>query len=126
SGWTLLAAYPLVAIMVLPDDHGVFPLDGRQGSRGPVRGLVPDPDGVGYWLVASDGGIFAFDAPFRGSMGAAHLNRPVVGMVASGNGYLMVGADGGIFDFSSTPDGFQGSLGARPPAAPVVSVAVLP
>jgi hypothetical protein len=41
-------------------------------------------------------------------MGAAHLNRPVVGMVASGNGYLMVGADGGIFAFSSTPDGFHG------------------
>jgi hypothetical protein len=59
-------------------------------------------------------------------MGAAHLNRPVVGMVASGNGYLMVGADGGIFDFSSTPGGFQGSLGAHPPAAPVVSVAVVP
>ena len=30
---------------------------------------LPDADGVGYWLVASDGGIFAFQAPFRGSMG---------------------------------------------------------
>jgi hypothetical protein len=119
---------------MVASDGGIFAFgDARfHGSMGgkalaaPVRGLVPDPDGAGYWLVASDGGIFAFDAPFRGSMGAAHLNRPVVGMVASGNGYLMVGADGGIFDFSSTPGGFQGSLGARPPAAPVVSVAVLP
>jgi hypothetical protein len=82
---------------------------------------VPDPDGAGYWLVAIDGGVFAFDAPFRGSMGGAHLNRPVVGMVAFGNGYLMVGADGGIFDFSSKP--FLGSLGSHPPTIPIVSVA---
>jgi hypothetical protein len=25
------------------------------------------PDGQGYWFVASDGGIFSFDAPFYGS-----------------------------------------------------------
>ena len=31
--------------------------------------------------MASDGGIFAYgDAPFRGSMGGQHLNRPMVGM----------------------------------------------
>ena len=36
----------------------------------------------GYWLVGSDGGIFSFgSAPFFGSMGATHLQRPVVGMV---------------------------------------------
>ncbi|HKN90696.1 MAG TPA: hypothetical protein VJ622_10465, partial [Acidimicrobiia bacterium] len=75
----------------------------------------------GYWLVASDGGIFAFNAPFRGSMGGQHLNKPVVGMVRFADGYLMVGADGGIFDFSSA--NFLGSLGANPPAHPIVSVA---
>ena len=37
--------------------------------------------GEGYWLVASDGGIFAFgDAAFEGSTGGLPLNRPVVGM----------------------------------------------
>jgi hypothetical protein len=35
----------------------------------------------------------------------------------------MVGQDGGIFDFSDRP--FSGSLGAHPPARPVVSVATL-
>jgi hypothetical protein len=45
-------------------------------------------------------------------------------MVAFGNGYLMVAEDGGIFDFSDRP--FDGSLGANPPANPVVSVAALP
>ena len=90
----------------------------------PVESLVPTRDGGGYWLVASDGGIFAFgDAPFRGSMGATKLNKPVVGMVRYGDGYLMVGADGGIFDFSDTP--FAGSLGANPPAHPIVFAATL-
>jgi hypothetical protein len=44
-------------------------------------------------------------------------------MVRSGTGYLMVGEDGGIFTFSDRP--FLGSLGDRPPARPIVAVAVL-
>ncbi len=32
--------------------------------------MAATPDGRGYWLVASDGGIFTFgDAPFYGSAG---------------------------------------------------------
>ena len=56
-------------------------------------------------------------------MGGTQLNRPVTGMVRFGDGYLMVGEDGGIFNFSSQP--FSGSLGAHPPARPIVSVAAL-
>jgi hypothetical protein len=44
-------------------------------------------------------------------------------MVRFGDGYLMVGADGGVFNFSGQP--FAGSLGASPPANPIVSVAPL-
>jgi hypothetical protein len=110
-------------------DGGIFTFgDARfAGSMGakllnaPVQSLVPDPDRGGYWLVASDGGVFAFEAPFRGSMGAVRLNKPVTGMVPYGNGYLMVGEDGGIFNFSDRA--FLGSLGANPPARPIVSVA---
>ena len=41
-------------------------------------------DGEGYWLVASDGGIFSFgDAGFSGSEGGEPLNQPIVGMAAS-------------------------------------------
>ncbi|MGH9023500.1 MAG: hypothetical protein ACRDV9_10440, partial [Acidimicrobiia bacterium] len=76
---------------------------------------------TGYWLVASDGGVFAFGAPFRGSMGGKPLNKPMTGMVPYGTGYLMVAEDGGIFVFSDRP--FSGSLGSRPPTRPVVSVA---
>ncbi|HVW33254.1 MAG TPA: hypothetical protein VHL53_11995, partial [Acidimicrobiia bacterium] len=81
------------------------------------------PDGDGYWLVASDGGVFAFNAPFRGSMGGRTLNAPVTGMVPFGNGYLMVATDGGAFDFSDQP--FSGSLAGRS-HAPIVSVAPRP
>jgi hypothetical protein len=32
--------------------------------------------------VASDGGIFTFNSPFDGSMGAKPLDKPMVGMSA--------------------------------------------
>ena len=96
---------------------------GNKKLNAPVQSLVPDADGIGYCLVASDGGIFAFEAPFRGSMGAIKLNKPVTGMVRYGNGYLMVGEDGGIFSFSDKK--FVGSLGDKPPLRPITSVAVL-
>ncbi len=61
--------------------------------------------GAGYWLVATDGGIFAFgDAGFYGSMGGQPLNEPIVGMAAPtsplGSGYWLVASDGGVFSFS--------------------------
>ena len=77
----------------------------------PIVGMA-DPDGKGYWLVASDGGIFTYgDAPFYGSTGAIHLNKPVVGMAATpdGKGYWLVASDGGIFTFGDAP--FYGSTG---------------
>jgi hypothetical protein len=40
-------------------------------------------DGLGYWLVGRDGGIFNFgDAGFFGSAGGLKLNRPIVGLAA--------------------------------------------
>jgi len=58
--------------------------------------------------------------PALGSMGSTRLNRPVVGITAGtpGPGYRMVGSDGGIFTFGP----FYGSLGAHPPAAPIVAM----
>ena len=43
--------------------------------------MAATPDGRGYWLVASDGGIFSYgDAAFYGSRGGQALNKPIVGM----------------------------------------------
>jgi hypothetical protein len=116
---------------MIGSDGGVFSFgDARfHGSMGgrrldrPVVGIVADPDKWGYWLIAADGGVFSFSARFRGSMGGTRLNRPIVGAVSHGSGYLLVASDGGIFNFSDRP--FHGSLGDRPPAAPVVGVASL-
>jgi len=48
-----------------------------------VVGIAVTPDHGGYWLDASDGGIFSFgDAAFFGSKGGEPLNKPVVGMAA--------------------------------------------
>jgi hypothetical protein len=80
---------------------------------------ITDPTGD----VASDGGVFAFKAPFRGSMGDVRLNKPVRGMVPYGSGYLMVAEDGGVFNFSDKP--FSGSTGDNPPAVPMVSITAL-
>ena len=77
-----------------------------------VVDIAPTPDGHGYWLVPSDGGIFSFgDAQVDGSTGNLHLNQPVVGMASTpdGHGYWLVARDGGIFAFGDAP--FYGSTG---------------
>ena len=80
----------------------------------------------GYWMTASDGGIFNYNAGFFGSMGGKALNKPVVGMAHTpGNqGYWEVASDGGIFSFGDA--GFFGSMGGKPLNAPVVGVASTP
>lgn len=90
----------------------------------PIVGIAQTADGGGYWMVASDGGIFAFgDAAFYGSMGGTNLNQPIVGMAAtpSGHGYWLVAADGGIFAFGDA--GYFGSTGNIHLNKPVVGMA---
>jgi hypothetical protein len=101
-------------------------LSGVQLNK-PIVGMAATPTGHGYWLVASDGGIFSFgDAHFHGSMGGTRLNAPVVGMAASptGNGYWLVATDGGIFTFGDAH--FHGSTGNLRLNAPVVGMAASP
>ena len=95
-------------------------------SGSPPVALTPSSVGgcPGYWLTASDGGIFAFgSAPFLGSMGGKPLDKPVVGMAATsdGGGYWLVASDGGIFSFGDAT--FSGSMGGKPLARPVVAMA---
>jgi hypothetical protein len=93
----------------------------------PIVGTEGTPDGKGYWLVASDGGVFSFgDAQFEGSTGAIHLNEPIVGMASTpaGKGYWLVAADGGIFSFGDAA--FYGSAGSLVLNQPVVGMASTP
>ena len=82
-------------------------------STNPSWAWPRPPAARGYWLVASDGGIFSFgDAGFYGSTGQhpsqpahrGHGRRP-----RAATGYWLVAADGGIFSFGDAD--FYGSTG---------------
>ncbi len=93
----------------------------------PLVGIANTPDGKGYWLVASDGGVFTYgDARFYGSTGRMHLNQPIVGMAPApdGKGYWLVASDGGIFTFGSAR--FHGSTGAMRLNQPIIGMAATP
>jgi hypothetical protein len=88
--------------------------------------MAASADGLGYWLVGADGGVFAFgDAQFYGSLGGIALDAPIVAIVAAagGHGYWLVGADGGVFTFGDAQ--FRGSLGGQHLESPIVGMSVL-
>ena len=87
----------------------------------PIVGMAVDRQTGGYWLVAADGGVFAFNAPYLGSMGDRPLHKPVIGMEANlnGTGYWLVASDGGVFSFDVA---FEGSMGGRPLNKPIVGI----
>ena len=78
-----------------------------------IVGMVPTSTDRGYFLVGSDGGVFAFgNAPFLGSLPGDQVtpSEPITGIVAADTdrGYFLVGRDGGVFAFGTVP--FLGSL----------------
>jgi len=116
-----------------PIDDGIDVVRILWGNANPVitppvvTPPVVTPVGSGYWLVASDGGIFAFgDAVFQGSTGAIKLNQPIVGMAATPTrkGYFLAASDGGIFAFGDAV--FRGSTGAIKLNQPIVGMAATP
>jgi hypothetical protein len=95
---------------------------------GNTQGVLNTYTGLqGYWLSASDGGVFTYgNAQFYGSTGNLVLNKPVVGMAATadGQGYWLVASDGGIFNYGDAA--FHGSAGAIHLNKPVVGMAATP
>ena len=74
------------------------------------RGHGSTPDARGYWLVASDGGVFSFgNAAFHGSRRGPVSNKPIVAIASTpdGGGYWLVASDGGVFGFGNAA--FYGS-----------------
>ncbi len=89
----------------------------------PIVDMASTPTGKGYWLVATDGGIFSYgDAKFHGSAGGLRLNKPIVGISSTptGNGYWMVASDGGIFTYGDAR--FYGSTGGMRLNKPIVGM----
>jgi hypothetical protein len=89
----------------------------------PIVGIATDRATGGYWLVASDGGVFAFNAAYQGSTGGTKLNKPIVGIASTlnGTGYWLVASDGGVFAFNAP---FAGSTGSLALNKPIVGIAV--
>ncbi|HVB91186.1 MAG TPA: SpoIID/LytB domain-containing protein [Acidimicrobiales bacterium] len=81
----------------------------------------------GYWINATDGGVFSFgNASFHGSTGNITLNKPVVGMTGThdAGGYWEVASDGGVFSFGDAT--FHGSTGNITLNKPMVGMAATP
>jgi hypothetical protein len=121
---------PMVVTGLTDGDSYTFTVTATNGvgtgpASSPSTAIVPSA--TGYWLVAKDGGIFAYgDAGFYGSHGGAPLNAPIVGMAATSNGqgYWLVARDGGIFAYGNA--GFYGSHGGTPLNRPIVGMAATP
>lgn len=84
----------------------------------PACGIVATPDGKGYYIVAQDGGVFAFgSAPFLDSLPSIGVtpSSPVVGMALYCSpvnvvlGYWLVGSDGGVFALPPGKTPFYGA-----------------
>ncbi|HUC04805.1 MAG TPA: immunoglobulin domain-containing protein [Acidimicrobiales bacterium] len=93
----------------------------------PIVGIASVPGGNGYWLAASDGGVFSFgSAVYHGSTGNLKLNAPIVGIASTpdGGGYWLVASDGGVFTFGDAR--YYGSMGGVKLNKPIVGMAVTP
>jgi len=124
---------------------GLTGFSGSKPLNAPIVGMAVTPNGGGYWLVASDGGVFDFgNAPFLGSTytygitgltGSKPLNAPITAIVSTptGNGYWLIAKDGGVFDFGNAPFlgstytyGLTGLSGSKPLDAPVIGAIATP
>ncbi len=117
------ATGPSPRIISLQAGAATGPVAGQPTSSHLVVATATDPANGGYWVVASDGGVFSFNAPFYGSAGNLNLNRPVVGAAATpdGGGYWLVASDGGVFSFGDAR--FFGSMGGQHLNQPIVGMA---
>jgi hypothetical protein len=117
-------------------DGGIFSFgnahfDGSMGGtrlNAPVVGMAADPATGGYWLVAQDGGVFSFDAPFHGSDAGTDYYGPVVGMAVTPTigSYWLVRATGNVSEIGLDNVGTLADFGTMhlaPHNTPMVGMA---
>jgi hypothetical protein len=108
---------------------GLAPVESPNPHRliAPVVGIVPTADGRGYYLIAADGGVFAFgDATYEGgcySIGGCSSGIVSVVPDASGQGYWLISNLGVVYAFGDAVN-----YGSAPPVpdAPAVSAVRTP
>ncbi len=92
----------------------------------PIVGMVPSTTGHGYFMVGSDGGVFAFgDAHFAGScpgIGGCAGSAVAVVPDGSGNGYWVVTSTGSVYGFGDAA--YHGGPGVQ--SSPITSAAATP
>jgi hypothetical protein len=92
----------------------------------PIAGMVPSHDQGGYFMVAADGGVFAFgDATFAGScpgIGGCAGAAVAVMPDSTGEGYWLVTATGNVYAFGDAPN--LGAPGHQ--SSPVTSAVATP
>jgi hypothetical protein len=97
-----------------------------QSLNAPIVGMVPTFTGRGYFMVASDGGVFAFgDAKFKGScpgIGGCAGAAVAVMPDRTGNGYWLVTSLGDVYSFGDAA--YYG--GPTPSTVPVVDAVATP
>ncbi len=97
TGW-----WPPTAASSAYGDAAFYGSTGSIHLDQPIVGMAPSHDGKGYWLVASDGGIFNFgDAAFDGSAAGGPALDPAERVVASptGQGYWVEDQNGTAYAF---------------------------
>jgi hypothetical protein len=108
--------------------HGLSPAgSGAPHSlNAPIVGMVPSYNDRGYFMVGSDGGVFAFgDAKYEGSCpGIGGCSGTAVSFMpdASGNGYWLVTRSGDIYAFGDAVN--HGEPG--PQSSPITSAVRTP
>ncbi len=100
--------------------------DGTVRLAAPIVAMVPSVNDAGYFMVAADGGVFAFgDARYAGScpgIGGCSGTAVAVMPDATGNGYWLVTATGNVYTFGDAQ-----ALGSPPRrTAPVTSAVRTP
>ena len=104
--------------------HGSVPALGIHVTD--IVGMTVDTATGGYWLVGSDGGVYAFDSPFDGSVAGLgqHLTNIVgIGATADGGGYYLVSSTGEVYAFGDAK--YQGGANTLPSInAPIVGLSV--